>query len=290
MEMWIKFIEYKGDLFMKRLLLAVILSVVLGHMPAWSAQFSASVSPNFSTGKYGGTDKTDVLSVPLRLSVSNKRFSLGVTIPYLAITSAGGVLPIAGQVVATGGASTPGTGSGPQSIAPLAHVSTHTVARTTQRGVGDTVVALTTTLWDEKDYLPSFFVGGKIKIPTADKKKSLGTGEYDYGVKSGLSKYFGAFSLFADGAYTWVGSPSGLTLSNILSYGGGVGYEWTKSFETSVSVNGARAAFKGTPAPLEVGLDVQKRFSQLTLGLSAGKGLSKASPDWSGGFSASWRL
>lgn len=285
---------------MKRLVLAGLISIVLGQMPAKSAQFSASASPNFSTGKYGGTDKTDVFEVPLRLSYSNPRFSLGVTIPYLAITSAGGVLPIAGQVVATGGSLAPTPGGGfsggsagsvnPQAIVPLSHVSTHTVARTTQQGIGDTVVALTTTLWDEKDFLPSFFVGGNIKIPTADKKKSLGTGEYDYGVKSGLSKYFGAFSIFADGAYTWVGNPPGLTLSDILSYGGGVGYAWTKSVETSVSVSGARAAFKGTPAPLEVGLDVQKRFSQLTLGLSAGKGLSTASPDWFGGFSASWRL
>ncbi|NWF91856.1 MAG: transporter [Syntrophaceae bacterium] len=57
-----------------------------------------------------------------------------------------------------------------------------------ENGLGDTEVKLKYRLFDEKDCLPAFAIGGKLKIPTASESKGLGSGKADFGIDTMVTK------------------------------------------------------------------------------------------------------
>ena len=61
------------------------------------AQFSVSAAADYSTGKFGGSTATDVWNVPLVGRWDSGPLTLKLTVPWIRITNAGGVIPVLGN-------------------------------------------------------------------------------------------------------------------------------------------------------------------------------------------------
>ena len=88
------------------------------------AQFSVSAGADYSSGKFGGSTATDVWNVPIAGRWDTGPLTLKLTVPWIRISNAGGVIPVLGNGAGEhGGAGSEdrggargGSGSGSSSI------------------------------------------------------------------------------------------------------------------------------------------------------------------------------
>ncbi len=102
---------------------------------------------DYSSGNYGQPTNTEIWYVPNTIKYNYDAWTMKLTIPYIRITGAGGVI-----------------GGGPDG--PIVGVPTQLVT-TTESGLGDVILSGSYTWF--LDDLPSFELTGKVKIPTADE-------------------------------------------------------------------------------------------------------------------------
>ncbi|HWP35215.1 MAG TPA: transporter, partial [Thermodesulfobacteriota bacterium] len=235
-------------------------------------RFQFRASAIFETGRFGTRTTTNTLFVPFTLRYLGRTFDLGVTVPVLRQESGPGVIAVEGVPTVVReeeeeeDAALPGA-------PPRA-------ARRTASGLGDVVLRGRYYLTDERGPLPALTPFARVKFPTADETRGLGTGELDYGFGVELDKRLGRAGLFADFGYTVRGDPPGLELRNQFAYGAGLAVDLTSTLRPSLSVEGRTAAVRGRADPLDLFLDLAYRLSPtstLTAGVSVG--LSNGSPD-----------
>lgn len=158
--------------------------------------WKVSASANFETGNYGSSNRTDTwyLPVTVKKDLPDGAF-FSVTIPYVS---------------QTGDASVSNIGGSPFKIKP----STGAVA--TSSGLGDVILRGGYTLITENKNVPfDLTLNAKIKVPTADDSKGLGTGEFDAGAGLEFAKSLpSGFTGYLDLYYTSIGDPSGLDLDD----------------------------------------------------------------------------
>ncbi|MDH4317958.1 MAG: transporter [Desulfobulbaceae bacterium] len=166
---------------------------------------------DFSTGEYGGTTSTDTIYIPVNFKYQNDLVTLKLTTPYVRMTSESSNVVGGGSDVIVKGSSEETTG-----------------ASETNSGLGDCVFSAGTALYegDENNaWLPTVDLTGKIKFPTADEEKGLGTGETDYSVESDLTWFSGSTAYFGTLGYKFMGSPEAYELNNV-GYGSvGLAYQ-----------------------------------------------------------------
>ncbi len=137
---------------------------------------------NYSTGDYGFTQDTELWSVPLNLTYDVDRWTFKAAFSYLIIEGPANV--------ATG--TTPGAGPARPTSA-------------VEHGLGDTSVSATFHANPVPGELNVDFTA-RVKLPTADEGKGLGTGETDYYVQTDLSRNFGKVTTFATLGYRFMGT------------------------------------------------------------------------------------
>jgi hypothetical protein len=194
-----------------------ILGAALGSVfvtPAGAQQREAALRPDkalglsvttgldFSSGDYGGPDKTRILVAPLSFRLSKGSFRVSATLPYLRLEGPANIVG--------GGESGPividPTGLGPQRR---------------RQGLGDLSLGV--------DYLvPAKALGGlelklgaRVKLPTSDPDDGLSTGKTDLALVADLSKPMGAVSPFVTLGYRMPGDPRGFDLRNTLAVSAG---------------------------------------------------------------------
>jgi hypothetical protein len=157
---------------------------------AASAQENTEISHKFSLGsylsggKYGAQENTDIVYFPLTYELSRFPWVLSVTVPYLGLKGPGDVF------LETGNIGRPST------------VQDEAVD---ESGLGDVFVSATYQLPSLlKD---SIFVDFSLqaKLPTADEKRDLGTGETDYGAQLDFYNTRERNTYFATIGYRWRG-------------------------------------------------------------------------------------
>src|SRR3989442_48841 len=91
-------------------------------------------------------------------------------------------------------------------------------------GLGDLLLKVSYTV-KERAFLPEITPYLKVKFPTAQRDKGLGTGEFDETVGVDLSKrlFDGVFG-FASVAYTFIGDPPGTNFRDSFGWSVGPGY------------------------------------------------------------------
>lgn len=238
----------------------------LAEEPRWS--FSTSV--NYSRGDFGTKEDTSFLYVPFTLGVTPiDRLTLSLTVPYVRQTTQ--------TVVITGG----GVAVRKEEERKLA-TARPSVTRT-EDGLGDILLRGQYVLVEEQPLVPEVSPYLKIKFPTADKDRGLGTGEFDETVGADLSKTFlDRFVAYLTLAYTFVGSPRGEDLSNSFGWSLGGAYRVAQPFTVFAFLDGATAISPGQENPLELRVGAEYRLTKaLKLTGSVGKGLSDGSPDFS---------
>ncbi len=249
-----------------------------GPKPSWQVGGSAS----YFTGKYGTDVRTDTLYVPTSLRRLFDNGDITLVIPYVTVTSNCGVTVVSGVPLRTGG------------LCPSTTASGTFPSRVTESGVGDVLLIGRYYLYTEQEngLLPSIMLSGRVKAPTADRDRGLGTGEWDEGGGIGLTKLLtDRLIALADAGYTIIGKPEGVDLRNQWSYDVGLGYYFLPALLGSVYYEEARALVSSFQNPRDVFMGLSWKITQ-TLRLNGGveKGLSTGAPDYGASIGASFRF
>ena len=221
------------------------------------------ILPAYFSGDYGTGIDTSITYVPLIVVVSSRRQELRVTVPYLSIHTSQPVLYLNGEVIPA-----PAGGS------------------TSESGLGDVVAQDEVFVLQGSARRP--WISGilRVKFPTADETKGLGSGETDYGGGVGVIQPLGPGWNFI-GAWQYVvrGDPPGIDFRNTSWVTAGV--QWRRSERSSWNAfyEDRQSVIEGNDDLADVSLGYDRVLSPgITLRSTAYAGLSSTAERF--GFSA----
>lgn len=230
---------------------------------------SVSVGADYASGDYGTPQTTDTLSLPVSVKYETGPWTLRASVPFVHVK---------GTFSRDQGARIDDSGN------PVDEDALVTSTARSESGIGDLVVAAHYTLINNPDGY-SFDIGGKAKLATADKDKTLITsGENDYSVQLDFYRASTSVALFATLGYTLKGEPTGVSykdpvygslgFSVPLAAGKSVGAAW--DYRQKVFTN-------GDPINELSGFFSMKFDPHNKMQLYVVYGLSDGSPDYGGG-------
>lgn len=243
------------------MLMKITAAVLLLASATASAESTSSLSTGFdySSGKYGGATSTDMLYVPVIGKIQFDNLFLKLTVPYIRVTSAGGVVRGMGMLkVAT---------------------STRT---STQSGLGDVIASAGYTMLESDSLLLDLV--GNIKFGTADPDKNLGTGANDYSAQLDAYYQMDKTTIFATAGYKIVGAPVGIQVNNIAYGTLGISQKTGDKTSAGLMLDAAQGSNVLSPGTRELTFFVANRISKaLKIQANVMKGFSDSSPDYGGG-------
>ncbi len=227
-------------------------------------RFSSSL--NYESGTYGTGVRSSSLYVPFTVKRIFGDAFASLTVPYVSQTTDGGVSNVGGKFVKTGrgrGAST----------------------KTTESGLGDVIARGGYAVMVEDPQPIDLTVVAKIKLPTAQRSKGLGTGEFDAGVGvEGAKTVAPGWTVLADLYVTAIGDPPGLDLNNQVAADVGVAHLIAAGLTGTVLLEGSNAIYPGASAPVDMRALLDYRVTdEVSINGGVLVGLSKAASDY--GFS-----
>ena len=236
--------------------------IALAHAdPLW--QFTSGV--DFSSGKYGTAERTDVWYTPFTIRYSAEPWQFKLTVPYLRVTSPGGAIIGYDEngVPIRGGGGT----------------------RSAESGLGDVVLSATYALVERTDFLLD--VTGKVKFGTASVSRGLGTGEED--VALALDAFFprGRLTPFVNVGYKNTGDPAGVDLRDTWQASLGFAYRWSDQWSGGGMFDWRAASTATSESARDLTFyAVYKLTPEFKLQGYLSKGFSNASPDYGLGLMA----
>jgi hypothetical protein len=259
-------------------LAVVVLLILLGAAPALAQdgpRWSLSSSVNYSEGDYGTGKNTSIVYVPFTLGVTPiDRLWLRLTVPYIHQSTQ--------NVVITGGGVAARNGSRGRLARPASSSS--------ESGVGDVLLKGSYVLVQEADLIPEVAPYVKIKVPTADDERGLGTGEFDETVGVDLSKrLIDKLVGYLAVSYTFIGDPPGVDLRDTFGWSLGAAYLVLPPLSVFGFLEGSTAISRGQADPVELRVGAEYRLATaLKVTGSVTRGLTDGAADW--GFSAGLAL
>lgn len=248
--------------------------------------FSVGPMLEYSSGKFGGTQSTEIWSIGAIARYERGPWVVRLTVPYVDVSGPGNVVPTGG------GAGTPVCGQAATGLGARASVQcaggtggTTSSSSFSESGLGDvtlgaglTVVDLTRTTLD---------LTAKVKFPTADEKMGLGTGEFDTSLQGDLYQAIGKATVFVTAGYRWYGDPPGIVLEDALFGALGATYAVTPQATFGVAYDYRQPTYAGGASLNEVSLLASFRVAPAArLRGYVFKGLTDGGPDWGAGISA----
>lgn len=193
--------------------LCLALAGCLPFAAAAEGTLTGGVGMDFSSGKYGRSDHTETLNLPLIVKYESDPWVLRLTVPYL---------------MTRGRANVSGSGSDRFDLG-----TTSSQTRTVE-GLGDVVLGGTWTVFESNAWIVD--VGAKIKFATADEQKGLGSGKNDYSLQTEAYRMLGqGHSVFGTLGGRKMGDPEGLDLRDPLY--GSLGWSYRHSPTTSLGIS-----------------------------------------------------
>ncbi len=236
----------------------------IAHAEDDGVKLSLYSGVDYSSGDYGQPLDTDILYVPVSAKATSGEWSFRISSGYINIEGPGGVIGGGdGGVIVT-----PGRG---------------TMQITEASGIADTYFTV--------KYSPEFENLGvmldlstKVKAPTADENKGLGTGKVDVTVQAEMSKFIGPVVPFASLGYRFVGEPDTFMLNDIWIASAGAAYYISNKASIGVSYDYREAASALAEDSKEIfaylDLKATKKWGVVLYGVA---GLSDGSPDFGAG-------
>ncbi|MBN8431688.1 hypothetical protein JF535_12590 [Microbulbifer salipaludis] len=268
--------------FTKALVIASGVSVSIGVSGAATAtEWKYSLGTDVSSGDYGDTADTDIVSVPFTASYSpSASWTFKASLPWISVEGPGGVIPggDGGFVVGPGNGN--GNGGNQAPDAPL---------RTKQTGLGDLWLTGTYSL---EPIANRYFVdlSGKYKVPLADEDQGLGTGETDYTLQAEVFTAIDNFTPFVTVARKIKGDLPDVELRNVWYTSIGSGYRLSDAASVGASLDYQQAATDTSDPQTEIfGYYSHKLSNQWTGMLYGYIGLADGSPDQGFGIQVSYR-
>jgi len=240
------------------------LSILLGALcvPFTSAianddvKVKVSTGFDYSKGDYGHSQDTEIWYYPITAKATSGNWTAKVTVPYIRIKGPGAVVGGGGGGVIQSGTSNV----------------------TTESGLGDIVAGLTYT-YDLRQYDALIDLTGKVKLPTANENRGLGTGEADYTAKVDVTKFLGKAYLFAGAGRKFVGSSTQFQLNDIWLANVGTGYQISPKTGIGISYDYREAAGTGKNPSEATAYLTYKLTPDLSLQAYGVAGFSDGSPN-----------
>ena len=233
---------------------------------------SLSSGIDYSSGKYGDRQSTDILVGLTSVAVTAGDFQFFASMPYLTITGPAYVVIGAGGV--------------PVLVSPKAGTSS-----ADRSGWGDLNLSAAYTVPSE--YLGDFDVAitGRTKIATANSAKGLSTGATDFAISIDVSRQFDIWSPFVTFGYRVPGNPAFYAFNDAPSFSVGTSVQLDENLIAIASYD-----FDGSISSTLA--DAQQLFGSIswlfndrwTFTAYAGAGLSSGAPGVGTGLLINWKL
>lgn len=248
-----------------RLLFAFASLLLLSRPTPGRAQTVASDPPRityklesgvtYSRGDYGLAEDTEVFVVPFSLVAETGPWVFRATLPWVSIKGPASVIGDTG----TGGPVRP------------------TNAR--ESGLGDSTLSVTYRLNPGVDRL-NIDLTGRVKLPTGDDARGIGTGKTDEYAQVDLYRTFGWITPFGTAGYRWLGDGR-YQLEDGGYASGGLLFNLAPGTSVGASVEWRSRLVAGAENATEGSVFVFQRFSEHWNGsLSVMKGFTDASANY----------
>jgi hypothetical protein len=170
--------------------LAVLPALLLASAAFAQGELSLGAGIDYSEGSYGTGSDTEILAIPFMARYDQDPWKLKLTVPYLRVTGPGDVIPGIGR-----------TNRGQR-------------GETTESGIGDTVLSGTYAALYDKASQFGLDLTAKLKLPTGDEQRGLGTGSIDHTLQVEGYKSIERLTLFGTLGYTFFGDSDVIELKN----------------------------------------------------------------------------
>ena len=222
---------------------------------------------DYSTGKYGLEEETEVFSIPVGLTYRDERWLYRVTIPYIFIK---GPSTVVGEGGALGGA-------------PLRRTDE------AESGVGDLFASATRMFGPVLAADVQLDLTGRVKLPTGMESKGLSTGQMDFYVQADVYRAIGDFMPFAALGYRILGNTPRYQLENGFYFSHGTTYRLSAATVVGASLDWRQALVEDGDAGTELTVFISHEFNETWSGQAyVLKGFTDASPEF--GFGGSLNL
>ena len=251
---------------MRKTLAVLALSLARVALAA-DGELSLGSGLHYSTGKYGGSTTTTILSIPLTARYDTDAWTFKAAVPFLRISGENGVLPGVGRV--EGGARRGRAGD-----------------RSSVSGIGDSSVSATYNVTGA-NARSGLGLTGRLKLATGDESQGLGTGSNDVSFQVDAYQQLERHTVFGVVGYTIFGDSPLANFENVANVGVGLSQKISSGDTIGISFDMRQG---GTPAPapqreltgfLTHRIDRLWRMQAYLL-----KGFARGSPDWGAGVSA----
>ena len=248
---------------MRARLLAAILVALMAAKLARADGLTLATGFDYTSGKYGGTEKTKILYVPFIAKYDTGPWMLKLTVPFIRIEGPANVVGAGADRVTL-----PGAPAGQR----------------TDAGLGDVVASAFYNVLTERSAGFGLDLGAKVKLGTADETKGLGTGQNDYSLQADAYKPFGQLSVFGSLGHRWYGNPPGIDLKNVYYWSLGGAYRMSAAASAGLAYDFRPAITPGGGEISELTAFVTQRVTkEWKLQPYLVLGFGKASPDWGAG-------
>ncbi|HSA90027.1 MAG TPA: transporter [Burkholderiales bacterium] len=217
---------------------------------------------HYSTGDYGSTIDTRISTLEATARYETGNMVYRASVPWLTVKGDTGVIPGIGEV----------------SGAPVRSGSAS--------GLGDIVLSAAWTAYYDAASTLGLDLAGKLKLPTADESKGLGTGEPDFAFLADLYRTFDRVTGFGGVGYHVMGDAPGLPLENAWSANLGATYRLDARTSAGGLLEGRqRVVPGGSPTRELLGFWTRRLEGEWRAQIYGLIGLADGSPDWGFGLS-----
>ncbi len=253
---------------MRALLAALALSLARTALAA-DGELSLGSGLHYSTGKYGSSTSTSILSIPLTARYDRDVWTFKATVPYLRISGENGVVPGVGRV--EGGARRGRAGE------------TSSVS-----GIGDSSVSATYNVYGARAG-SGLGLTGKLKLATGDEAQGLGTGSNDVSLQLDAFQQMQQYTVFGVVGYTIFGDSPLANFENVANVGVGLSQKIGAGDNIGVALD-LRQGGEPAPAPQRelTGFWMHRIDRAWRTQAYLLKGFARGSPDWGAGLSAAY--
>lgn len=242
---------------------AIALLAGISASSADAARLSFSAGGQYSNGDYGAVQDTLIFYEFVSVRYSTTPWLFKVTLPFLQVD---------GPAAVTDDGDIEGTG----------------VSRSVS-GMGDMSLSATYTVPFDAEHL-YLDLTGRVRLPTGDEDKGLGTGETDFIALATLTKEFGGLSIFAEGGRRFLGSSAVRPRRDGWAASAGLWQRVDDDVQVGATIDWHDASTHFAEDPAEVTAFVRFGLTDsVRMNVYAFAGLSDGSADAGTGLSFTWR-
>ena len=243
---------------------------------AQTSRWRFTTGSDFNSGDYGSDPvATEITYVPFTTSYRSGLWTLKATVPWVEIDGAGTVVGAGDGRVVNGNS--------------RRNQDSEELEATTESGLGDIWLSAAYAIEAIPADLFYLDLGAKLKLPTADEDRGLGSGKTDYTLQADLFKPIGNATPFITLAYKMKDYPADAEINDVMFVSAGSDFSISSNTHVGLSVDYQESAFSDSDDSLELfGYINQKLSNDWSLMFYGYSGLDDGSPDYGVGFQVSY--